>query len=129
MEEIVSANRGRGGQEYHSIAVQRKQWIVDAFGVEAKRAAISYRPLAPSRAARLKQIDENLPGPLPERLKGNRQRNFRSYCCSNAGSIDCPEAATRRKRSVRLARVIEVLDRLITTFWELTPQERKIALQ
>ena len=118
------------GQEYHSIAVQRKQWIVDAFGVEAKRAAISYRPLAPSRAARLKQIDENLPGPLPERLKEIGKGIFDLTAAAMRGQSTVPEAGNKKEKvPVRLARVIEVLDRLITHIWELTPQERKIALQ
>jgi hypothetical protein len=118
------------GEEYHSIAVQRKQWIVDAFGGQAKQGSMRYELLAPMQATRLKQMDENLPAPLTARLKDIGKGIADLSAATMRGQSTLPGAGNKSEKvAVRLTDLMQRLELYISHLYDLTPQERKIVIQ
>jgi hypothetical protein len=118
------------GTEYRSIAVQRRRWIVEAFGDNAQFAQIQYQLIAPKQIPGLKRIDQGLPAALPSTLTEIGKGIADLTAATLRGQSTVPGVGGKpEKATVRLVGVMQLLDRLLTGIWKLSPEERKIALQ
>ncbi|OGU28206.1 MAG: hypothetical protein A2X66_08760 [Ignavibacteria bacterium GWA2_54_16] len=117
------------GRAYRSIAVQKKRWMADAFGEKAQHATISYKLLF-RRGAGLKRTDQGLPAPLPASLS-DVGKGIADLAAAAMRGESKPSGAGNKPENtpLRLVAVMAQIDRLTTRLAELTPQERKIALQ
>lgn len=109
------------GSAYESIAVQRSRWSNQG---QAKSRV--YGSLNPSRAAKWKYADDELPRPVPDNIK-RLDADLAEVARATMGGH--PSSAVRNNAVRRVAAAIDAVDGLLMRPLDLTSQSRKICMQ
>ena len=107
---------------YKSCAAQRLGW----YGSGRTRPAIAYQNVSPRRSRPLKSVDDVLPLPVPESVKGIDAQIAGVTRVIAEGSMS---SATRSNVLARVAALIDSVDDHLSRPLELSSQTRKICMQ
>ncbi|MGA3243065.1 MAG: PIG-L family deacetylase [Bacteroidota bacterium] len=107
---------------YKSCATQRLGW----YGSGRNRPAITYQSIYSRRSRPLKSVDDALPAPAPESLKGIDTQIASVTSVIAEGSMS---SATRSNVLARVAALLDSVDEHLGRPLELSSQGRKICMQ
>jgi hypothetical protein len=107
---------------YKSCANQRLGW----YGSRQHRPAITYQNFYPHRSRTLKSVDDALPPPIPQDLKGMDAQIVSAASVITDGSMT---SANRSTVLARVAALIDSVDEHLSRPLDLSSQGRKICMQ
>jgi hypothetical protein len=117
-------------QKYSSISTQRRMWLADAFGEHAANSIIYYHQSYPQRKSALKLVDQDLPAPLPSTMTEAGKEIVALTSATIRGDSKTRDGAGKAEDvRVRLVRVMQSVDGILRHVFDLSLEERKIALQ
>jgi hypothetical protein len=116
-------------RSYRSISIQQRLWRTEAGETDVSRSTSKYDEIYPRRGEKLKSIDQGLPRTVSPRLRNIENMVGVLTTATKQGRKTVAAAGRPEEAIIRLAALIDSLDRLLAHVVQLSYGERKIALQ